>query len=168
VTWAFVYLASLLVGLVLAAVTGLVRDLTKPTRHHGVVAPHQDAHLALWSRIGRCLAAALCVFGTVGLVFNALRPPFPGPLLIWAALAGILAALLARLVFRRGCAVERHHGLATVVREIRPGSYGQIRLEVGGVVLAAQGVEEEVIPVGTTVEVLDAERSVVRVRPATR
>jgi membrane protein implicated in regulation of membrane protease activity len=89
-------------------------------------------------------------------------------LIIWAALAGVIAALLARLFFRTKCAAAPapRLGLATVVREIRPGSYGQIRLEHGGVVLAAQSVEEAVIPVGTTVEILDAERSVVRVRPA--
>ena len=166
-TWGFLYLVGLLVGLVLAAATGLLQGLARIGGAGGVTAPRHDASPALWSRLGRSLAAALSLFGLIGLALASLSQVSPSGALTLAIAAGTLAAGLAFLLYRPRRAGTSHQGLGTVIREIRPGGYGQIRLEEGGAILAAQGVEDEVIPVGTAVEILDAERSVVRVRRAT-
>lgn len=163
-TWAFLYLAPLLVGLVLAAATGLARDVAAHALHHKVVTPRPDTTSALWTRIGRWLAATFSAFGFVGLLATGFRPASPWGPLASASAAGILAALLACLLVRPLCRPERRHGEATVVREIRPGSYGQVRLAGRNVVLAAQVDGDDVLSVGTAVEILDTDSSVVRVR----
>jgi hypothetical protein len=164
VTWAFLYLAALLVGLALAAVTGLLRDVVGLASHSTVVAPHQDSHRALLSRLLRCIAAALTGFGAVGLGLVTLRPLHSRAALNTATGAAILAVLVLLLVLGRRRVAAARSGLAKVVREIPPGGYGQIRMEGCAIVLAAQGADRDAIPIGATVEILDAERSVVTVR----
>jgi membrane-bound ClpP family serine protease len=59
---------------------------------------------------------------------------------------------------------------AVVVREIPPGGFGQVKVQAGEreALLAAQSQEEEGIPAGAEVEVVDCQRSVVVVRRLSR
>jgi membrane protein implicated in regulation of membrane protease activity len=164
VTWAFLYVATLLVGLALAAVTGLLRDVAGLARNSAVVAPQQNTHAVVLSRLLRCVAAASVAFGMVGLALTALRPLHRRAALNSALGAAVLAVACGVLLQRRRHARMRQEGLATVVREIPAGGYGQIRIEGSPTVLAAQGADREAIPIGATVEVVDSERSVVTVR----
>lgn len=168
-TWAFVYLACLIVGLVLAAVSGLLGDLRALFRNQQV-APPADFGPAFLSVLGRRLAAGMLAFGVVGLVLVARGPEHRTSALTTAAVAGVLAALVGILLLKR-----RHHrrvlgGTAVVVRDIPPGGYGQIRLTDGpeGLLMAAHSNEPALIPAGSEVEVLDQESSVVLVRRTSR
>ena len=69
-------------------------------------------------------------------------------------------------MMRRPCAVALDSERATVVRDIQPGAYGQVRIEKNGVtvLMAAQSVDAGVIPAGAEVEVVDCSRSVLTVR----
>ena len=69
-------------------------------------------------------------------------------------------------ILRRPCPPDMDISRATVVRDIQPGAYGQVRLERAGmtVVLAAQSADTAPIPAGAQVEVVDCSRSVVIVR----
>jgi hypothetical protein len=173
VTVVFLLVAVLLVGLAMATVTGLLRDVTGLIRHQPVVSPRHDAATTLLSRVLRCLAAALTTAGLAGLAHTALRPYNLRAPLVTAAIAGTLGTLVALLLFgkpRAGRATASSPGSArrsraTVIRAIPAGGYGQIKLERAGVIMAAQAEDDRPIPEGATVEVLDTERSVVRVRP---
>ena len=168
-TWAFIYLSCLLVGLVLAAVSGLLGDL-RALFQHQQVAPSADYGPALLSVLGRRLAAGILTFGAAGLVLVARGPEHYASVLITATVAGLVAALLGILLLK-----HRHHrrpsgGTAVVVRDIPPGGYGQIRLVGGpqGLLMAAHSDEPALIPAGSEVDVLDLESSVVLVRRAVR
>jgi hypothetical protein len=165
VTWEFSYVALFIVGLALAAVTGLISDLRSLARHHLVV-PYSDLHRPFLTLLGRRLAVALVLFGLVGLVLSAQRFAEARSTLLIASGAGIAAALATFFVWRRPCAVALDTNRATVVRDILPGAYGQVRIERKGVavVLAAQSVDADVIPAGAEVEVVDCSRSVLTVR----
>jgi membrane protein implicated in regulation of membrane protease activity len=173
VTWVFLFVAALLVGLALATVTGLLHDVTALIRHNPMVSPRHNAARTLPTRVLRCLAAWLGVAGAVGLVHQALRPFNHRAPLYTSAIAGTVAALLLLIVLgerehRRRTVSEvasKRRSRATVIRPIPAGGYGQIRLDRAGIIMAAQAEDGRPIPVGTTVEVLDTERSVVRVRP---
>lgn len=168
-TWAFAYLVVLLVGLVLATVTGLLRDLRNLSRHHHLVVPHPDQQSAFLALLGRRLAVALFLFGVVGLVVGGRRLSEPWITFPVALGAGVVGFVLGLAAIRRRPGEAARAERATVVREIPPGGYGQVRLERdgGSVVLAAQNVENTLIPAGSEVEVVDCTRSVVTVRKHT-
>ncbi len=162
-TWGFFYLASLLVGLILVAIFGVLETL-----HVSAPLALPRAELARHRRqvsIAR-LGVALAAFGGAGLVLVAWgRTPWP-TVIISALAASLLCWLVGRWVFRLPCAPSVLQQKATVLRDIPPGGYGQVRLEGGGAstVLAAQSESDEPIPAGTEVEVVDCQRSVVVVR----
>ncbi len=164
-TWGFGFLASFIVGLVLAAVSGLIRDLQSLARHK-VVVPHSAKHLPFLTLLGRQLAGGLTLCGVVGLILVAQRGIGPRTALLWALGAGVIGVLAASVTLHRPCARALSSQRATVVKEIQPGGYGQVRLERNGVavVLAAQNADRLPIPAGSTVEVVDCTRSVVTVR----
>ncbi len=166
-TWAFLYAAALVVGLVLAGVTGLFRDLRCLAQN--LVVPHADQHPAFLSLFGPRLAVGLASCGVVGLLVGARRPPDPEGTLLAALAAGFVGFLLAVVLLRSRRATLARVERATAVRDIPPGGYGQVRFERSGrvVVLAAQSVESAVIPAGSEVEVVDCTRSVVTVRKQT-
>ncbi|HVN31412.1 MAG TPA: hypothetical protein VMT45_05460 [Thermoanaerobaculaceae bacterium] len=165
-TWAFAYLAALIVGLVLASVTGLLRDVRSLSRHRHLVVPHADQYPAFLNVLGRRLAIGLVFFGVVGLVVGARWVSDRPSTALAALVAGVAGLVLGFLFYRRPSARTDRHEHATVVREIPPGGYGQVRFERAGgsVVLAAQNIDQIVIPAGSEVEVVDATRSVVTVR----
>lgn len=168
-TWAFGYLACFIVGLVLGAVTGLIRDLRSLAQRH-VVVPHSDLHLPFLGLVGRRLAAGLILTGVVGLILAAQRGIDHRATLIPACAAGVLGVLVASLLLRRPGGLAPSSSRATVVKDIHPGGYGQVRIERAGmaVLLAAQSVEPLFIPAGTDVEVVDCTRSVITVRLPSR
>lgn len=164
-TWEFSYVAVFILGLALAAVTGLISDLRSLARHH-LVLPHSDLHRPFLALLGRRLAIGFGLFGLVGLVINAQRDADPPTTLLIAAVAGVAGVVAASVVLRRPCAIALDSERATVVREIQPGAYGQVRIERNGltVVMAAQSVDAGTIPAGAEVEVVDCSRSVLTVR----
>ena len=166
VTWAFGYFVPLIVGLVLAGVTGLIKDLRSLTHHQRLVVPHADQHSAFLALLGRRLACGLVVFGLVGLVIGSRHTLAPGMVASLAGAAGIAAALLATLVLRRPAAPAPRPSLAVVVRAMAPGAYGQVRFAQGDgtVVVAAQSVDPELLLEGVEVVVVDCTRSVITVR----
>jgi len=170
VTWAFIYLVALLVGLVLATVTGLLRDLRNLSRHHHLVVPHPDQQSAFFALVGRRLAVGSFLFGFVGLALGARKLSHPSLTFPVALGAGLVGFVLGVGLYRRPRGRTIHSDTATVVRDIPPGGYGQVRLERqgGSVVLAAQNVDHTPIPAGSEVEVVDSTRSVVTVRKQTR
>jgi hypothetical protein len=165
VTWEFCYVAVFIVGLALATVTGLISNLRSLARHDLVV-PHSDLYRPSLAFLGRRLAIGLVLFGLVGLVITAQRHAETRTTLLLATAAGIAGVLAALLMMRRPCAVALDSERATVVRDIQPGAYGQVRIEKNGVMvlMAAQSVDAGVIPAGAEVEVVDCSRSVLTVR----
>jgi hypothetical protein len=170
VTWAFIYLVALVVGLMLASVTGLLRDLKNLSRHHHLIVPHPDQQSAFLALVGRRLAIGSFLFGLVGLALGARRVPHPGVTFGVALGAGLVGVVLGVVLYRRPRVTKTRAGSATVVRDIPPGGYGQVRLEREGrsFVLAAQNIDQAPIPAGTEVEVVDSTRSVITVRKQTR
>lgn len=164
-TWGFVYLAALVVGLVLAVVTGLLRDLRSLARHRLIV-PYPDQNPPFIALLGRRLSPGLIVAGGVGLVMSGGRVPDPSQALLTALAAGGVCFLLAHVVLRRRHLRRPPVEHAVVVGEIAPGGYGQVRIQHGkeSVVLAAQSIESGVIPAGTAVEVVEGTRSVITIR----
>ena len=168
-TWGFLYLACFLVGLVLAGVTGLVPDLNSLARHRLVVAS-ADQHKPFLVLVGTRLAVGLIVFGIVGLLWARGRVKEPRTTLEFATVAGILAAMAAAVLLRRPRRAPTHGTRATVVRDILPGGYGQVRIERDGVavVMAAQSDENSLLAAGSEVEVVDSSRSVLTVRMSSK
>ena len=165
VTWEFSYVAALIVGLALAAVTGLIRELRPHSRRHFVL-PNQDLHAPLLALLGRRLAVGLILFGGAGFALLARRGVATAGDAIAAGAAGVLGVVAAFLFLRRPCAVALRSERATVVRDIPAGGYGQVRIRRGevDVVMAAQSVDGGVLAAGTEVEVVDCSRSVLTVR----
>ncbi len=169
-TWAFAYLACFMVGLVVAAVTGLISDLRAFARHTAAV-PHPDMHLPALGLVARRLSPGLILGGALGFVLTVQRGEDRGTTLVWAVavgLAGVIAGCV--LLRRRACGEVASGGRATVVRDIQPGGYGQVRLERDGVavLLAAQSADTVAIPAGSEVEVVECTRSVITVRMPSR
>lgn len=158
------YAVALFVGLVLAGVTGLIRDLRSLA--HNLVVPHPDQHSAFLDLLGRRLAVGLMLSGIVGLVLSARRLADPQRTVIAALAVGILGFVLAVGLLRTPCREIRHIERATVIRDIPPGGYGQVRFERqgGSVLLAAHNIDSKVIPAGSAVEVVDCTQSVVTIR----
>ncbi len=166
VTWAFLYLMSLLAGLILAAGTGMLRGLPhlSPSRHLTVPVPEQHyGHLNL---LGRRLSTGLAIFGLTGLVLGAWERMRSDTIAEVAVAAGVAAFALTFLLVRGACAIAAATERAIVVRTLPPGGYGQVRLESEGrvVTLAAKSVDDEEIPAGSEVSVVDCTRSVITVR----
>lgn len=163
VTWGFLYLAILLVGLILVAIFGVLETLhvsTPLALPRAELARHRrQVHIA---RLGAGAAA----FGGAGLVLVTWWRTTPSAAFLTALAASLVCWLVCRWVFRLPCPPSVLQQKATVLRDIPPGGYGQVRLEGGGAstVLAAQSESDEPIPAGTEVEVVDCQRSVVVVR----
>ena len=165
-TWAFGYFACFIVGLVLAAVTGMIRDLREFARHTSAV-PHPNLHLTLLALFARRISPGLVLSGLVGLVLATSRGIDREATLLWACGAGVLGVVAASLLLRRHPSAGTPRGeRATVVKAIQPGGYGQVRIERDGVavLLAAQSVDRLPIPAGSEVEVVELTRSVITVR----
>ncbi|MFI5165508.1 MAG: hypothetical protein ACHQQS_02725 [Thermoanaerobaculales bacterium] len=164
-TWAFVYIAALIVGLVLAGVTVLLRDLRPLARRH-LVFPHADHHASFFAVVGPRIASALLGFALVGLVLKAQHWFDAITTAELAGGAGGAACLLSAFWPRRRCAPDLPAARAVVVREMPPGGYGQVRVDSSGgaIVMAAQSIDTQVLPEGMVVEVVDCTRSVLTVR----
>lgn len=164
-TWAFGYFVCFIVGLVLGAVTGLIRDL-RSLAHHNLVVPYSDLHRPFLGFVASRLGAGLVLSGLVGLILAVQRGNDRETAFVWACLAGAVGVLAASLLLRRPRCPEIGSQYATVVKEIQPGGYGQVRIERNGVavLLAAQSADLHSIPAGSEVEVVDCTRSVITVR----
>ena len=165
VTWEFSYVAALIVGLALAAVTGLIRELRPHSRRHFVL-PNQDLYAPLLALLGRRLAVGLILFGGAGFALLARRGVATAGDATAAGAAGVLGVAAAFFFLRRPCPAAWRSERATVVRDIPAGGYGQVRIRRGevDVVMAAQSVDGGVLAAGTEVEVVDCSRSVLTVR----
>lgn len=165
-TWAFAFLACLILGLVLAGVSGLLARLPIPVHHRHLVIPEPEHRTSFLNYLARRAGAGVFVFGAVGLVLSAWEEINLRTTLVVAVGSAALVGLLVSLLLRRRCAAAANAEHATVVRAIPPGGYGQVRFQQGEsvVVMAARSVDAEAIPVGGEVEVVDCLRSVVTVR----
>jgi len=170
VTWSFVFVAALLLGTVLAGVSGLPRDLRGLSRHRHLVVPNPEQHSPFLDLLGRRLAIGLVLFGVAGLVVGARGGSGPRATAAAALTAGVVGTAIGFLCFRRRAAGQPEGGRAVVVRDIPAGGFGQVRLERrnGSVLLAARSLETVAIPAGCEVEVIDATLSVVTVCRPTR
>jgi len=166
VTWGFVYLSVLVVGLVLAAVTGLIRDLPVIGSHRHLVVPLAEQHVSGLNLLGRRLGLTMVAFGAVGLLLQVWEHLTLRTSLTIAGAAALLTAALTFAFVRRPCAPALATEQATVVRDMSPGGYGQVRIGDGdgATVVAARSADEHDLPAGTQVEVVDCSRSVIIVR----
>jgi hypothetical protein len=167
-TWAFLYLVSALLGLILAAACGLLRDL-RTLANHDVVVTDADQRGLLHNLLGRMISPGLTVFGATGLLLGTRTAADQPATLLEACTVGALVGLvtfvaIGRRKGRRGPIATVNRGVA--VRDIPAGGYGQVRLEQSGgaVVMAAQSIDERTIVAGVTVEIVDASHSVLTVR----
>jgi hypothetical protein len=168
-TWAFAFLVCLVLGLVLSGISGLLAGLPFPALHRHLVVPEPEHRTSSFNTLARRVGVGLAVFGAMGLVLSA-WVDFTLRTTLAAALAAAGAAtLVVALLLRRRCAVAAAAEYATVVREIPPGGYGQVRFQQGEsvVVMAARSDDPASIPTGSAVEVVDCLRSVVTVRLVT-
>jgi hypothetical protein len=165
VTWPFFYLVSLVVGLALGAVTGLVgRRRYRPFRHQ-VTLPRPEHHFTIVNAVGQWLSVALAAFGVAGLVAKAGARAAPGVALQVALGAAAAATLLAVIVWRPRI-TELPSGRATVVRGIPPAGYGQVQLRHLNrtILMAARSEDGQPIPPGEEVDLIECESSVLTVR----
>ena len=168
-TWPFLFLVVLVVGVVLTAVIGGLRNERQARSHHRhLVLPDADHHGAFRSHLAYRAAVGLSGFGLAGLLATSLLGLPPGTSLTVAAAVGAICAVAAIVIIRPYCPPARRGERATATREMLPGGYGQVRIEHGEqhVILAAQSADDRPIPAGAEVEVFDCDRSVVRVRLA--
>lgn len=165
-TWGFIYLAALLVGILLAGVTGLLRVAPFRSEHHRLVVPTAEQALGLRSVLGRrrILGFGLAAFGLAGFLGSVSGLGGPWRVAQASLLTGVVVALLAAVARRQKTTGAPATGRVTVVREIPPRGYGQVSFQESGVVLAATSADGEVLPVGSEVEVVDSDKSVVTVR----
>lgn len=156
-TWAFIYVAALILGVLLWTVASVLG--------HEAASADVARSLAGRVRVRRGLGVALSVAGGVGLLawWQSALPP--------AAVAAVtvgLGALAGLAAIAVGHRRERPAGAgrAVVVRGMAPGAYGQVRLESPGssVLLAAHNVDTVELVAGSEVRVVGATRSVVLVR----
>jgi len=169
VTWPFLFVVVLVVGVVLTAVIGWLRnDRHVRSQHRHLVLPNADHHGAFRSHLALRAAVGLSGFGLAGLLATSLLGLPPGTSLTVAAAVGVVCAAVAIVLIRPYCPPARRGERATATREMLPGAYGQVRIEHGEqhVILAAQSADDRPIPAGAEVEVFDCDRSVVRVRLA--
>lgn len=157
---------SLVLGLTLIVVARLLRQAPDGGSDPPIVVPVADQFSGQLKRAAIRFVRGLAVFGLVGLPLSVWRG-FSGPttFLLSAAVAFVFALIPpVRLPRRR--ASEPESGIGAVVRAISPGGFGQVEMVHQGtrVVLAARSADEEGIPAGCEVEIVDASRSVLTVR----
>jgi membrane-bound ClpP family serine protease len=160
-------LAIFIVGTVLAALFSALENLP---RNASVALPRPElARLRRQVTIAH-LGGGLAGFGLVGMVLAAWARWEVTTTLPAALAGGFLAWALAHAVLRLPCSPALLQQRAVVVREIPPGGFGQVKVQAGEreALLAAQSQEEEGIPAGAEVEVVDCQRSVVVVRRLSR
>jgi hypothetical protein len=162
VTLSFVFLVSLLVGLVMAATSGLLQRMAAHRVGHKVTVPSPEHLSAVINLIARRAGLPLAAFGVAGLL---LRRSEVQSRVAWSV-AAALAAGLVGMVLHRTRPSQAPVGRAVVVREIPATGFGQVEIEQQGrtVVLAARSVDRTVIPVGSPIEMVDCESSVLTVR----
>jgi hypothetical protein len=163
VTWSFLFLAVLLVGLVVTATSGLLRRMTVHRLCHQVTVPAPEHHSALVTRIGQRVSVPLVAFGVIGLV---LLNSEPGTRLLLAGAGGAVTALAGFVVFRTWLA-ELPPLRAVVALEIPANGFGQVEIDQGKrtIRLAARSADGQAIAAGSEVEMVDCESSVLTVRP---
>jgi hypothetical protein len=162
VTWSFVFLAFLLLGLAMAATSGLLRRLGVHRLHALITMPAPEHHSAVVHLMTQRASIVVAAFGVAGLL--ALGSEVQARLVI-AAVAALVGALVALLVLRPTCPLPAATR-GRVVRAIAAGSYGQVEVDGGNrtLVLAARADNGAEIPLGASVEVVDCESSVLTVR----
>jgi hypothetical protein len=162
VTWSFVFLAILLLGVIMAATSGLLRRFAVGQVRHQVTVPAPEHHSAMRNLAMQRTSIVVAAFGLAGLVGP--RGDATARAVI-AVLAALVAALAVIVALRPPCP-PRPPSRARVVRAIAARGYGQIEIDEGPrrLVLAARTVDGSEIPIGREVEVLDCESSVVTVR----
>lgn len=165
-TWGFVYLSVLLVGLVLAAVTGLIRDLPVIASHRHLVVPRPEQHVSGLNLLGRRLGLTMLAFGGVGLLLQVWEHLSVQTSMVVAGTSAVVVAAISFAILRRPGEQSLSRERATVVRDMSPGGYGQVRVGEGdgAAVVAARSVDEDALPAGTLVEIVDSSRSVIIVR----
>ena len=168
-TWPFIYLVFLVVGLTLSAVTGLGRA---PTRGEGGAlgeAPFPDMSTGVLKRLTHRLAVGMAAAGLLGLPLSAWKAFPPVLTAALAGAAGITVTLLG-LASARPTLRDSAPSRGAVVRAIKAGGFGQVQVEQAGtrVILAARSVDDAEIPEGSEVDIVESSRSVltVRQRPA--
>lgn len=168
VTLAFVYMSFLLLGAILAVVTGLVRRILHPEelcRH--VVSPSHDHWAAIHTPWTDIVVSFVMVFGGATLLLHALLTMPPAREIVWGVLIGAIGSVVLRLWLGRvECPPElvpQCDEQAEVTREIPPHGFGQVEVKVGErrVRLAARSQDDRPIPSGTMVCILDRGESVV-------
>jgi len=162
VTWSFLFLACLLLGLVLAATFAVLQRNRVHQVCHQIIVPVPEHHSALINWIARRASFPLAAFGILGLV---LRRSETGTRFAGALTAALVAGLIAMVVFREWRETPPP-ARAVVVREIPVSGFGQVEIEQGGrkFVLAAKSADGQPIPVGSAIEMVDCESSVLTVR----
>jgi hypothetical protein len=163
VTWFFLYVSALVVGLMLAGVPLLVR---RGRLEHVQGALPLAAHQGTAGAVVRGAGLGLIVAGTAGLAMIGWGFLAPDEILAWAAATGLAVWIATALVLRRRRSDSDAAGVATVIRDIPPGTYGQVRIQIRGTVVTMAAFNEgaATIPAGEVVDVLDSGRSVVRIR----
>jgi hypothetical protein len=164
VTISFLFLVCLLVGLVVAGTSGLLRRITAHRVCHDVTMPAPEHHTALLNLIARRISPPLAVFGAAGLL---LRHSDVQARVIWSLAAALAAGLVAMLVFREW-STPVPAATAVVVRAIPVNGFGQVQVEQGGrtILLAAKSIDGSEIPAGSAIEMVDCESSVLTVKVA--
>lgn len=164
-TWAFLYLVAIILGLVLAGVTGLLRELPVAASHRHLVVPLPEQRFSRLNVLGRRTGVTLLAFGAVGLILQVWNRLEARQHLLIAVAAAMVAAVVSFFLLHGPCAAARTSERAIVLRDIPPGGYGQVRLghEAGEAVVAARSVDEELLPAGSEVDVVDCSRSVISV-----
>ncbi len=161
-TWSFLFLVCLLVGLATAAIHSLLQRITSHRVCHNVVVPAPEHRSALINLIAQRASSPLIAFGAVGL---ALYRTERETRVLSAVAVGLVAALLATIVLRRW-RVPPPPARAKVVREIPANGFGQVQVEQRDrrIVLAAKSADGRSIPVGSEIEMVDCDSSVLTVR----
>jgi hypothetical protein len=164
VTWSFLFLITLLIGLVMAATSGLMRRMTPHRICHQITVPTPEHRSALVNLIAQRLCLPLVAFGAAGLLLRRAERPTR---LATAVLIALGAALVSMLVLRRRRVLPLA-SRAVVVREIPANGFGQVEVDQGDrrIVLAARSADGSRIPAGSAIEMVDCESSVLTVRPA--
>lgn len=163
-TWSFVFLVSLVVGLVMAATSGLMRQMTPHRICHHITVPRPEHRLAIINLIAQRLSLPLLAFGAAGLLlYRAERPTR----LVVSGLVALGSGAVSIVVLRRRRTRPLPPG-AVVVRDIPATGFGQVEVEHGGrkLVLAARSADGIAIPAGSAIEMVDCESSVLSVRLA--
>lgn len=162
-TWTFFYLAILFSGLVLAIVFMVLESLSKQKQ---IAMPRAElAHLCRQIHICH-LGIASAIFGAVGLALNLFTSGPWYTVVLLGLFAGLFGWFVGRFALRLPCPTSVSGVKATVLRDIPPGGYGQVRITDGHseTVLAAQNNDSEAILAGSLVEIVDCQRSVVVIR----